>query len=108
MSTVERDIADYERRIDDRARYELELGRRTDEMIDMLRNGAGFMNCNRGEAISRIDEDEITKLVTDLALAEQPSDIEAATRALRRVVYDEISGMCREYARRDMERRDAA
>ncbi|KAA0020752.1 hypothetical protein F0A16_02895 [Salinicola corii] len=108
MSTVERDLADYERRVDDRARYDLALGRQTDDLIDMLRRGHGFMNCNRGEAISRVDEDEITKLVTDLALAEQPSDIEAATRALRRVVYDEISGMCREVARRELERREAA
>ncbi|WP_110708537.1 hypothetical protein [Salinicola sp. CR57] len=108
MSTVERDLADYERRIDDRTRYDLALGRQTDDLIDVLRGGDGFMNCNRGEAISRIDEDEITKLVTDLALAESQEEIKHAACALRRVVYDEISGMCREVARRKLERRDAA
>lgn len=108
MSTVEIDTARYERRLEDTERYYTALDNQTDDLIDMIRGGEGFMNCSCDEAISRIDELELARLVTDLALAESPVAINNAASALRRVAYDEISGMCREYARRAMERRDAA
>ncbi|WP_110599773.1 hypothetical protein [Salinicola lusitanus] len=110
MSTVERDLTDYERRVDDRARYDLALGRQTDDLIDMLRSGDGFMNCNRGEAASRMrDAEELIYAVVDLGLLEVGNDFEREEQErlvgrLKRLAYDEIVEMCREHARRVIER----
>lgn len=108
MSTPEIDLARHDARVTADERYSTALDNQTDDLIDMIRAGDGVMNCNRDEAISRIDEQELARLVTELALAETPAEIEAKAGALRRVVYDEISGMCREYARKQMDRREAA
>ncbi|MEC8917153.1 MAG: hypothetical protein VX796_05985 [Pseudomonadota bacterium] len=101
MSTVERDLAQYERIQASQDAYYRELGTATDDLLDKIeRKHPEFIQL-RDDALEAMEQhDKFREAIGAIAFA-TGNERRDLSDTINRIAYDELSGLCREYAARN-------